>query len=99
MLEHHFRPVDVGLDGVDRLLDNQLDADRRRQVEDHVALIHDLGDQRLVGDRIHRYEKRAAFQVLDVVDRPGGEVVEDPNLVTRAAACQRDGTRRTRPRR
>jgi hypothetical protein len=37
--------------GVHRLLDDQLHAHRRGEVEDHVALVDHLGEQRLVGHR------------------------------------------------
>ena len=52
MLEHDLGAVHVGLDGVDRLLDDQLDADRGGEMEDDVAAIDQLGEQRLVGDRV-----------------------------------------------
>src|SRR5262245_6598551 len=72
----------VGFDGVDWLLDDQSDADGGRKVEDHVGVIDQLGEQRLV---VHGFnviaEPRAAFQMCDVVDRSGGQIVEDDHLM------------------
>ena len=44
--EHDLGAVDVGLDGAHRALDDQLDADRGGQVEDHVGAVDQLGDDR-----------------------------------------------------
>ena len=51
-------------------LDDGLDADRRRKVDDHVALIDQLGEDRLVMDGVDRVVEAgvAAFQVLDVAE-------------------------------
>ena len=51
-LQHDFGAVDVGLDRVDRRLDDQLDADRGGQVEDDVGAVDELGQQRLVRDAV-----------------------------------------------
>ena len=70
MLEHDLGAVHVGLDRVDGLLDDQLHADRGRQVEDDVAAVDELGQQRLVRDRVDGVvEPRLVLQVRDVVDR------------------------------
>src|SRR5207344_3323268 len=72
-----------GLDGVDRLLDDQLDADRGGEVEHHVAVIDQLREQRLVGHRVDEVlEPGPPLQMGDVVDRSGGQVVEDLYLMS-----------------
>ena len=50
VLEHDLGAVHVGLDRVDRLLDDQLHADGRGEVEHDVAVVDQLGEQRLVRD-------------------------------------------------
>ena len=92
VLEHDLGAVDVGLDRVHRLLDDQLDADRRGQVEDDVAAVDHLGEQRLVGHRVDGVgEAGRALQMRDVVDRAGRQVVEDQHLVAVVAAAARRG--------
>ena len=82
MLQHDLGAVDVRLERVHRLFDDQLDADGRGQMKDDVAAIDHLGQQRLVGHRVDDVrESRMVFQVRDVVDRAGREVVEDEHLV------------------
>ena len=82
MLEHDLGPVHVGLDGVHRLFDDELDADRRREMKDHIAAVYQLGQQRLVVDRVDEVlETPAPFDVRDVVDRAGGQIVENQHLV------------------
>jgi hypothetical protein len=50
-------------------------------VEHHVAAVDQLGEQRLVLDRVDRVvEPVVALEVGDVLDRPGREVVEDDDL-------------------
>ena len=44
--EHDLGAVHVRLDGPHRAFDNQSHANRRRQVKDDVALVHQLGDRR-----------------------------------------------------
>ena len=83
MAEHHFGAVHVGLDSVHGSLDDQLDAHRRGQVEHHVGAVHELRGQRIVEHRIDGViEAGPAFQVRDVVDGAGGQVVEDEDVVT-----------------
>jgi hypothetical protein len=52
--------VHVGLDGVHRLLHDQLDADGRREMEDHGRAVDQLGDQRLVEDAVDGVVKAGA---------------------------------------
>src|SRR5262249_51411025 len=62
--------------------DDQLDADRGGEMEDDIAAIDQLGEQRLVVHRVDEVlEAGAPFQVRDIVDRSGREVVEDEDLV------------------
>ena len=67
--------VDVGLDRVHRLLDDQLDADRGREVEDDVGAVDQLRDQRLVVDRVDRVLEarrrllKCAMLSMEPVDR------------------------------
>ena len=86
VLQDDFRAVDVGLDGVHRLLDDQLDPHRRGEMEDDVAAIDELGEQRLVVDRIDEVlEPLTSLQMGDVLDRAGRQVVEHQDLM---AACE-----------
>ena len=74
-------------------LDDQLHADRGREMEDDVAAIDQLGQQRLVRDGVDGVvELGVRLEVRDVVDRAGGQVVEDEDLV--AAIEQRFGQMR-----
>jgi hypothetical protein len=51
-------------------------------VKHDVAPVDELGEERLVFDRVHEVlEARAALEVRDVVDRAGGQVVEDEDRV------------------
>ena len=80
--QHDLGAVDVGLDRPDRALDDQPDADRRGQVEDHIALVDQLGDRRAVVDALDRVmEPRMRLEMADVVDAARREVVEDEDLV------------------
>ena len=82
VLQHDLGAVHVGLDRVHRLLDDQLHADRRGQVEDDVAAVDHLGQQRFVGHRVDGVrEAGVALQMADVVDRAGGQVVEHRHFV------------------
>ena len=82
VLQHHLGAVHVGLDGIHRLLDDQLDADRGGEVEDDVASIDQLGEQSLVVDRVDEVlEPGPPLEMRDVVDRTGRQVVEDQDLV------------------
>ena len=72
----------VRLDRPHRALDDQLDADRRRQVEDDVALVDQLGDRGGVVHALDRVvEPGMPAQVADVVDAPGREIVEHEDLI------------------
>ena len=82
MLQDDLGAVHVGLDRVHRLLDDQLDADRGRQVDHDVGAVDELGEQRLVLDAVDRVvEAGLPLEVRDVVDRSGRQVVEDEDLV------------------
>jgi hypothetical protein len=68
----------VGFNRPCRRFHDQLHANGRRQVEDHVRAIHHLADQRFVHHRVdRRAESRAVHQVRDVVHRFGRQIVDD----------------------
>ncbi len=82
MLQYDFRAVHVGLDGVDRLFDDQLHANGGGEMEHDVAAVDELGEQPLVVDRVDEVlEPRPAFEMRDVVDRAGRQVVENQDVV------------------
>ena len=81
VLEHGLGSAEVRDEGVHRLLDDQPHADRRREVVDDIALVHELVDDRRLQDGVDdQVEVAPAVQVLDVLKRPGGEVVEGVDL-------------------
>lgn len=72
----------IGLDRVDGLFDDELHADRRRQMDHDVTPVDELGEQRLVLNGIHRVmEFRTVLEVQDVVDGSRRQVVEHEHLV------------------
>ena len=74
--------VHVRLNRVDRRFDDQLDADGGGEMDDRIAGVDHLCQQRLVGDRVDRVvEPGLRLQVSDVVDRAGREVVQNEDLV------------------
>ena len=74
--------MDVGFDGAHRAFDDQLDADRRRQMEHHVAFIDHLGDHVGFVDAVKRIaEARMIFEMLNVLHAAGGQIVEDMDLI------------------
>src|SRR5208282_504732 len=78
VLEHQLGAVHVGLDGVDRAFHDELDAHRGGQVVHHVAAIDHLRQLMLVLERVdHVVKAFPAFEVFDVVDAAGREIVED----------------------
>src|SRR5262249_57005917 len=82
--------VDVRLDRADRRFHDQLDAHGGGEVHDRGAAVEHLGEEGLVGDGVDRVvELRVRLEMGDVVDRPGGQVVEHEDLV--AAVEQRLG--------
>ena len=73
----------VGLDGVHRPLDNQLHADGGGEVKHHVAAIDQLSEQRLVVHRVDEiFEAGPSFEVRDVFERPGRQVVQNQDAVS-----------------
>jgi len=81
VVEHVLRPVEVGDDRVDRLLDDQPGTDRGGEVIDHVNLVHQLVHDRVREHRIDdEVELGAVLQVRDVVHGPRREVVERVDL-------------------
>ncbi len=81
-LEDDLGAVNVGFNRMDGRLDDQLDADRSREVHDHVGAVDELGEHRFVGDAVDRVsEFGMRFEMGDVVNRPGREIVEGMDLV------------------
>ena len=82
MAQHDFGGVYVGLNGSDRAFDDQLHAHGGGQMHHHVGAIDRLGGEALVHYGIDRVGKAlAAFEVLDVFNRAGREIVEDLHVV------------------
>src|SRR3954447_14886082 len=74
--------MDVRLDGVNWLLDDELDPDRSCQVHHDVAEIDQLGEYRFVRDRIDGVVKsRVALEVDHVLERSRRQVIEDEHFV------------------
>src|SRR5207302_511765 len=83
--EHDLGEADVGLDGADRRLDDQLDADGGGEVVDLVAAVDELGHQVMVGAGVDGVvEAIVGLEVPDVVDTSGRQIVDDVDLVTAA---------------
>jgi hypothetical protein len=75
--------LDVRFDRVHRPLDDETHADGGRQVNDDVTALHELGDERFVGDRADvMLEVGPSDQVLDVGEAAGRQVVEDDDVCT-----------------
>ena len=65
--------------------------DRRREMKDDVVAIDELGEQRLVRQRVDDvFELRMGFQMADVADRSGRQVVDDVDFmpVIQQRLCQ-----------
>jgi hypothetical protein len=81
VLQHDLGALHVRDERAHRLLDDQPDADRSRQVVHDVALVDELVDHRRREHGVHHeVEARMLLEVLDVADRAGRQVVEDPYL-------------------
>ncbi len=75
------RPQDIGLNHVDRILDDQFDAHSGRQVDDHIALADQPVHHHLVRNRINsKTEERMMSQVFDVLKPPCGQVVDHRHM-------------------
>jgi hypothetical protein len=67
---------------VDWTLDNQLDADGRRQMKNHVTLVNQFGDDGRVMHRVNRVMKtRVRFEVLDILEAAGRKVVNHVDFI------------------
>ncbi len=74
--------MDVRLDRPDGALDDQLDADGGGEVVDDVRPVDELRDDGCVLRGVDRVrEAGLVLEVPDVLDRAGGKVVEDVDLV------------------
>jgi hypothetical protein len=51
-------------------------------MKNNVTLVHQLRTNRMIVNRVDGVMKtRLAFEVLDIFDRPGGEIVDHVNLI------------------
>ena len=74
--------MDVGLDGPHRALDDQPHSHRRREMEDHIALVDQLAHGRGMMDALDRVmEPGMTAEMPDIVDAPGRQIIEDDHLV------------------
>jgi hypothetical protein len=81
VLEHDLGALEVRHEGVHGLLDDQAHPHRRCEVVDDVAAVDELVDDRAVEHGVDdEVELVAIAQMLHVRERPGGEVVERPDL-------------------
>ena len=95
VLQHDLGAVHVGFDRVDRLLDDEPDADGGGEMKDDIAAVDELGQQRLVLDRVDEVlESRPALQVGDVADGARREIVEDEDFMSPLRAGLRSGATR-----
>ena len=74
---------DVGLDRADRIVDDELDADRRGQMVNDVCFFDEPGE-RAGGDHVALHELDAFLmrEELEVINRASGEVVDDGDGVS-----------------
>jgi hypothetical protein len=67
--EHDLRAVDVGFDGSDRTLDNELHPYRRGQVVDVIGRVNELGNEAGVVTGVDRIaEARLSAEMAEVLD-------------------------------
>src|SRR5207247_10742240 len=80
--DHDVVAADVAQQAVDRLVDDQLDADRRRHVEADVDRLHALEDEFLVADGdLEELDLAGLERVLEVLEAARAQIVEDDDLV------------------
>jgi hypothetical protein len=73
---------DVGLDDVNRILDHELHADRRRQVVDQIAFADQPVQHLFVENGVDGEVVAGVLsQALDVLETTGREVVDDDDVV------------------
>ena len=78
----------VCLDGADRTLDNKFDSDRGGEMKYNVALIDQLGGDRLVVHALDGVVKmRVIFQVANIFNAAGGKIVDDKDFVAALQIC------------
>jgi hypothetical protein len=81
-LEHDLGPADVREQRLERPFDDELDTHRRREVDDHLGLIHQFADRRMIEDRsTNEPEPWIALEMSDVAQGPGRQVVQHHDLV------------------
>ena len=93
--EDHLRAVDVGLDGADGALDDELDADGGGEMDDDVGVVDEFGDELAIFDAVEViFQLGVRFQVADVVHAAGGKIVEENDAIAAVEqALRQDGIR------
>ena len=80
--DHDLRTADVRGERAERLVDNELDADRGGKMDDDVAAVRELVDLQVVEDRA---DDQLTTRVIDDVAQirciAGGKVVEDDDVL------------------
>jgi hypothetical protein len=75
--QDHLCAVDVGLDGLDRAFDDELDANRGGEVHNDIGVVYELGEQLAIFDSVEVIlEVIAGFQMTNIIDAAGREIVE-----------------------
>src|SRR5215469_15273963 len=77
--------MNICFNGTNWAFDDQPNADRSRQVENHVAVINSLRDRGILPHAVNRIvEIRMLLQVLDIADASSREIIENEY---RIASC------------
>jgi hypothetical protein len=78
----------VRLDGPNRTLDDELDADGGGEMNNDVTPVHELRENRQISDGIDRVSKSLMlFEMGDVFDAAGGQVINDMHVVPSCQIC------------
>src|SRR5207249_1749777 len=76
------RAVDIGLDGLDRALDNELDANGCRQMDDDLGIIHKFSEQLAIFDAVQVVLHLArGFEMADVFDAARRKIIQQNDAV------------------
>jgi hypothetical protein len=76
--QDHLRAVYIGFDGPYGALDDEFDANRRGEMNNHVRIIHKFREQMTVFDAVEViFEKIRAFQMPDVFHASGRKIIEE----------------------
>ena len=80
--EDELRAVDVGLDGLDGAFDDELDADGGGEMDDHIGIVNELGEQLAILDIVQMIlHAVGGLEMADIFDAAGGEIVEQNDAV------------------